>query len=140
MPQSLHDWVLDHLANTNAFKKFAEEKGYAIAKNPGEEKVRFIGKKEDAIWPDVIVYAPKAEGQPAQRIGEVEIEDTVTTEHAKGQWDVYASRVPDFILAVPKSSAKDAKRILGELKVTCDLWLYEVTFDDSGKPTKIVFT
>lgn len=139
MPQSVHDWLVDRLAERKGFSRFARDNGYEIAKNYTDKKTRHIGNDDDRIWPDIIVYDPKTKGQPAKRIGEVEIEDTVTIDHAKGHWDVYVRRVSDFILAVPKSSAKDANEILGDLKVACKLWLYEVKRDEQGKPVDVEF-
>jgi hypothetical protein len=128
------------LAERKGFNTYARENKYAIAKNHSDEKNRWVGTKDDPVWPDIIVYDPNVKGEPAKRIAEVETDDTVTIDHAKGHWDEYVSRVSDFILAVPKPSAKDAKKILDELKIGCKLWLYEVTLDSNGKPTEIEFS
>jgi hypothetical protein len=139
MPQSLHDWLVDRLAERNGFKKFAENNAYEIAKNHTDERNRYVGTKDDPIWPDVIVYDPSTTNQLVKRIGEVETDETVTLDHAKGHWDVYADRVPDFILAVPKSLVTEAKEIMQQLEVKCTLWSYEIQTDEKGHATSATF-
>jgi hypothetical protein len=136
--QSLHDWVLDNLANTKGFHDFAANNSYLIAKNHDDEKTLSIKIGNDEAWPDIIVYDPKLESGNVFRLGEVETGKTVTLEHATGHWDVYGKATPTFVLAVPEDSVDAAKKIIAELHVKCDLWAYKVLYKD-GKPDSIEF-
>jgi hypothetical protein len=124
------------MTETDPFGKFAQTNKYIVATNPANEKKVSVGP--DA-WPDIVVYDPSTKNDKkigdAKRIGEVETEDTVTIDHAKGHWDAYQKLVSDFILAVPKSSVDAAKGILKDLNATCTLWSYQVTRDKDGKRT-----
>ena len=120
--QELHDWLVGQMKETDPFRKFANDNKYSMVTNPGNQKN--VAVDQDA-WPDIVVYDPSTKNDKkigdAKRIAEVETEDTVTIDHAKGHWDTYAKRVPDFILSVPQMSLKDARKILAELKVTCEI-------------------
>jgi hypothetical protein len=128
--QSLHDWLIDQLTNTNGFGKYAKDHGYTLETNPGEAKNVSVGPEGDRIWPDVVIYDPTTKN--VKRIGEVETQETVNADHAKGHWDAYGRKVSDFILTVPKSSVKDAKKIISDLGANCALWSYQIETDSNG--------
>jgi hypothetical protein len=136
--QSLHDWVISELIKTNGFGKYARDNACVLETNPSNVKNVSVGPEGDQIWPDVVIYDPKT--KEAKRIAEVETDDTVTNDHAKGQWDAYGKKVSDFVLAVPKPLVKDAKEILKDLKATCTLWSYEIETDDSDHAKSAEFS
>lgn len=142
--QSIHDWLIRQLVETNGFSKYAEDNNYVLATNPGDEKNVALGTQDDQVWPDVVIYDPNTKNASklgdAKRIAEVETEDTVTLDHAKGHWDVYASRISDFILPVPKSLVEDVKKIISELNVACRLWSYQIETDDNGYAKNVSFS
>jgi hypothetical protein len=128
---SLHDWLIDKLANTNGFGQFAKENGFEIAKNPTGQQNRGVKLNSNEMWPDVVVFDPKT--NYVKRLGEVETEETVTIDHAKGHWDLYGKAASgDLVLAIPNGSVDAAKEIIQQLQVSCRIWTYKLTQDAYG--------
>jgi hypothetical protein len=129
---SLHDWLIDELAATNAFSAFAAKGGFKVAKNPTGQQNLSVTLGNDKMWPDVFVYDSKT--RDVKRIGEIETEETVTIEHAKGHWDSYGKAAAgDFVVVVPNGSVIAAKEIMTRLQVVGQLWEYKLVQDNSGK-------
>ena len=93
--------------------------GYEVQTNPGQEH----NCEVDETWPDIVGIDKT--GEHPTFIGEVETEESVTSEEAK-QWIEYGRSSHFFALFVPMGSCEGAKEICLEVGVSVQA-LYEYT-------------
>lgn len=128
LKQDEHDKVIDTLY-TEYKKQYPK-----VWKNPNQEKNMTI-KDHEGIYPDILVAN---ERNILEFIEEVEIEETVTEEHAKEQWIPYSKVNTSFYLRVPLGSQVNARKILADLKITATVRCYSITKNQVTKAIEVI--
>ena len=110
--RSRHDAIVRAIANQRFGFPNQEHPGWRTYVNE-PEKTMGVGNAYP-VYPDIVVV--DGPNNTLVMIGEVETEETVTSEHA-AQWSDYGSKCGTFYLYVPESTLATARNIVAASQV-----------------------
>ena len=103
--QHIHDIIIEYIAK-NRFP------GYDIFTNPGTATEYRVG---GSYYPDVLVFKKGTKDLVA--VGEVETDDTLTSDEAISQWKAYSELGVPFYLYMPEQHYNRAKHLCEENQI-----------------------
>lgn len=122
--QSIHDHVVRLVE-----QRWQDNSRHFITINPGSEKNQMVGPSND--YPDVIGWGLVGGRKVLRWVAEVETEESVTEDEARGQWKSYAALGVPFYLIVPSGYGQYARALTARAGVIVAR-VHEYAFQGTG--------
>jgi hypothetical protein len=102
---------------------------YEVVVNPGAEQNASVSVGENAMYPDLVLYATER-GRKLQATVEVETGESVNTLEAMAEWGPFSRLRAAFHLYVPPNSLDTARRLCAEHQIVAtEIWTYHTAAD-----------
>jgi hypothetical protein len=102
---------------------------YEVVINPGAEQNASVSVGENAMYPDLVLYAVER-GRKLQATVEVETGESVNTLEAMAEWGPFSRLRAAFHLYVPPNALDTARRLCAEHQIVAtEIWTYHTAAD-----------